>query len=61
MSGSAFLEREEVFVSRECPDAGGGAGRANRLCLGLTRVSSLYTGKQAGPIGSKDLYVSTNS
>ncbi len=25
------------------------------------RVSRVYMGKQAGPIGSKDLYVSTNS
>src|SRR5260370_24899690 len=35
--------------------------RANRLCRVVTRVSRLYTGRQAGPMGSKDLYVSTHS
>jgi hypothetical protein len=35
--------------------------RATRLCRAVTGVSRLYMGRQAGPMGSKDLYVSTNS
>ena len=33
----------------------------NRLGRAVTGVSRLYIGRQAGPMGSKDLYVSTNS